>query len=72
MSRMRASITISGQHCEVEALYLTRFLRDRGHPCAEVSAPDGYEFSGGETALSVHCAASLDEIERTETLTATA
>lgn len=39
-------------------------------PVAEVQAPQGYTFSGGETALCVHTYADIDEIVHREALIA--
>lgn len=68
---MRSFLTISTYQCTVVAVS----RKGKGHwerqctPMANVEAPEGYEFSGGETVLCAHTAADLDTIERTETLT---
>lgn len=65
---MREFVTVSGMRCEVERQRATARQRSQGWPFARVEAPEGYEFSGGETALEVHSASDLDEIEQRETL----
>jgi len=67
---MRDHIMVSGQRCEVRTLSVA----GKSHygrissPKAEVFAPEGFEFSGGESSLMAHTAADLDSIEKTETL----
>lgn len=68
---MRDHVIVSGKTCKVERLSragMLQFERESA-PVAEVFAPDGYQFSGGETSLCVHSAQDLDAIERDETLT---
>lgn len=66
---LRDFVMVSGQRCEVQKLDTTAGQRKRGAPKAEVVAPEGYEFSGGETVLEAHSAADLNQIERDESLT---
>lgn len=68
---MRSTITVSGFVCRVERLSVAGKMHWEREcsPKAEVFAPEGYEFSGGEPSLCVHTAADLDDIERNERLT---
>ncbi len=65
---MREFITIDGMRCEVEWIKLTQREREIGNPVAEVIAPDGYVFCGGESSLSIHSAKEFAEIQKTEKL----
>jgi len=67
---MRTSIKVSGIECAVEPLSVVGLSHHSrtNSPKAQVNAPEGYCFSGGESSLCIHTAKDLDAIERTEAL----
>lgn len=67
---MRQTLTVDGRTCGVEPLSragMSHYERTNS-PIAQVNAPQGYVFSGGETAILVHSAADFEIIARDETL----
>jgi hypothetical protein len=67
---MRKFVTVSGMECAVVPVSKAGMMHyERTNtPIAEVEAPDGYEFLGGETVLCVHSKNDLDRIEAEEAL----